>query len=53
MEFGKPQNFQDLADFILSKIKDRTVIDEGIISARDAVCDIIDKGVDFAMNKYN
>ena len=53
MEFGKPQNFQDLADFILSKIKDRTVIDEGIISARDAACDIIDKGVDYAMNKYN
>lgn len=53
MEFGKPENGYDLADFILSKLKDRTVIDEGIIDARNAVCDIVEKGVDYAMNKYN
>jgi len=51
--FGKPQNSQDLAEFILSKIRDRSLINEGIIDARDAVCDIVDKGIDHAMNKYN
>lgn len=53
MEFGKPENSQDLADFILNKLKNREKIDEGITSARDAACDIVINGVDYAMNKYN
>ena len=50
---GKPEYKEDLVNFILSKIKDRTLIDEAVISARDAITEVLTNGVDFAMNKYN
>ena len=53
MEFGKPKDKEDLADFILKRISDRTLINEGINLAAKAVEEIIINGVDSAMNKYN
>lgn len=44
-----------LADYVLSKInaEDRKVINESIINAADAVCEIITTDVESAMNKYS
>ena len=50
---GKPEDNQDLAEFILSTIKNRTLIDEGIIDSAKALEEIIINGIDMAMNKYN
>lgn len=43
----------DLADFILSKIEDRTLIDEAICDAARAVEEAVINGIDSAMNKFN
>ena len=43
----------DLADFIISKIENRELIDEGIFDAASAVEEAIKNGIDSAMNKYN
>lgn len=51
--FGKPEFNQDLAEFILSKIEDRRLIDEGIIDSVKAIEETIANGIDVSMNKYN
>lgn len=51
--YGKPEDNQDLAEFILSKIENRTLIDEGINDAAKALEEIVANGIDVAMNKYN
>ena len=50
----KPANW-DLADYVLSRFDsaDRTLADEAIQRAADAVEMILSKGVDAAMNEYN
>lgn len=53
MEFGKPEEGQDLAEFILSDIEDRTKIDEAIYDAAKCACEIVTNGIDIAMNKFN
>ena len=53
MVFGKPEEEQDLGEFILSEIEDRTKIDEAIFDAAKAVEEIVINGIDLAMNKFN
>lgn len=53
MGCGKPEYEQDLAEFILSDIKNRTLINEAIFDAVKAVEEIIINDVDSAMNKFN
>lgn len=53
MEFGKPEDNEDLAEFILSNIEDRTKIDEAVFDAAKAIYEIINNGIDSAMNKFN
>ena len=50
----KPENW-DLADYVLSHFEgeDAKAIGEGINKAAEAVEDILGKGIDDAMNKYN
>ena len=50
---GKPEENQDLADFVLSNIEDRTLIDEAVVMATNAVEMIVEEGIDKAMNQYN
>ena len=52
---GKPQNGQNLADFVLGEFKREEIddINKAIISAAEAVVEIINNGVHSAMNKYN
>lgn len=51
--YGKPEENYDLADFILSKIENRKLIDEGIKNAADGTVEIVKNGIDKAMNKFN
>ena len=50
----KPQNY-DLADYVLGHFTDqeRKVMDEAARRAADAICTIIARGADAAMNEYN
>ncbi len=52
---GKPIKGQDLADFVLSKVKkeEKELIDKATDMAKDAVLDIVQEGISTAMNKYN
>ena len=52
---GKPFITQDLKDFVLERINKETrqILDESISSAADAIEDILENGIDHAMNRYN
>lgn len=52
---GKKPPRMDLADFVLSKFSkdEKKVIEEETTAAKEAVIDIIDKGIDDTMNKFN
>jgi len=52
---GEKPNGWDLADYVLGKFAKNEIEDVliGIADAADAVCDIIQHGAGFAMNKYN
>ena len=39
--YGKPEEDQDLAEFVLSNIEDKTALDEGITDAAKAVKEIV------------
>ena len=52
---GRPQNGQDLATFVLSGFKkeENENINKAVEKASDAVIEIINNGVQSAMNKFN
>jgi PTH1 family peptidyl-tRNA hydrolase len=52
---GSPEYKNDLINFLLTKISetDKKSLNEVIIKAGEALQDIIKKGTEFAMNKYN
>ena len=52
---GKRPEHMDMVDYVLSRFgkEERHQIDEAIDRAADAVLDIMDEGIDKAMNKYN
>lgn len=52
---GKPQNGQDLADFVLGGFRKEEVneISKAVENASEAVLEIINNGVHSAMNKFN
>ena len=53
---GAPNNEDyDLVDFVLGKFKkdEIPIMEEAIIKADKAVCEIISRGYESAMNKFN
>lgn len=52
---GRPLPNFDLADYVLSKIRgeDRKIMDEAVKEASKAVVEILNGGIDKAMNLYN
>lgn len=52
---GKPQNGQDLADFVLGGFRKEEIedINKAVEDASEAVIEIIENGVHSAMNKFN
>lgn len=55
MGVGKPPSGQEGAEHVLSKFRpeERTLVDEAIVTACDAVEAILEKGVAQAMNEFN
>lgn len=55
MESGNPEKQRDLKDFILEKInkEERKIIDVAIDNATKGIEEILENGIDIAMNKYN
>ena len=51
--YGRQEEGQDLAEFVLSNIENRELIDEGIEESVKAIKEVILHGIDSAMNKYN
>ncbi len=52
---GKPENNMDLADYVLSNVQKEEAkqVKESIKNASDAVIEILENGVEKAMNEYN
>ncbi len=51
--YGKPEDDEDLAEFILKDIENRNLINEGISEATNAIQEAVINGIDSAMNIYN
>ena len=45
----------DLKDYVLEKIEedDRNILDKAIINAAKSIEEILESGIDIAMNKFN
>ena len=52
---GKPENKQDLINYVIGHIsdEDKIILDKGTTIAKDAVIDVLKYGIDNAMNKIN
>ena len=52
---GSPDDEIDLKDYVLEKMDDetRTILDEAIENATNAIEEILENGIDIAMNKFN
>lgn len=52
---GIPQDDESLVEYVIGHIPDEDykILQKGIETAKNAVIDIIENGVDYAMNKYN
>ena len=52
---GTPQNKDEMIDYVLQKIpkKEREILDNAIINAKDGIIEILENGIDNAMNKFN
>jgi len=52
---GAPENKEDLINYVIGPVskKETQILDEATSKAADAVIEIIENGIDAAMNKYN
>ena len=52
---GKPKANEDVIGYVIGAIdtEDKEKLENGVEKAADAVCAILEHGIDFAMNKFN
>ena len=52
---GNPSNKEDMIDYVLQKIpkRERELLDKSIVNAKDSIIEILENGIDSAMNKFN
>ena len=52
---GEPSNKEEMIDYVIGKIpkRERIILDESIIKAKDSIFEILENGIDKAMNKFN
>lgn len=52
---GTPDNKEDIMDYVIKPIpkREREILYKSILKAKDSVIEILDNGIDAAMNKYN
>lgn len=52
---GVPKNKSDIINYVLEQIpkREREILDQSIIKAKDSIIEILENGIDRAMNKFN
>ena len=52
---GEPKNKNEIINYVLEQIpkRERTILDESIEKAKDSILEILENGIDIAMNKFN
>ena len=52
---GAPENKDDIINYVIGQIpkREREVLDQAIIKAKNSVIEILENGIDNAMNKFN
>jgi len=52
---GTPKDKQDIINYVIGQIPqtERKVLDQSIIKAKDSIIEILENGIDIAMNKFN
>ena len=52
---GIPENKDDMINYVIGQIpkREREILDESIIRAKDSIVEILENGIDTAMNKFN
>lgn len=52
---GTPKYKDDIINYVLEQIpkREREILDESIIKAKDSIIEILENGIDRAMNKFN
>lgn len=52
---GSPENKDDMINYVIGQIpkREREILDKSILKAKDSVIEILQNGIDIAMNKFN
>jgi len=52
---GSPENKDDMINYVIGQIpkREREILDQSILKAKDSIIEILDNGIDSAMNKFN
>lgn len=52
---GAPENKDDMINYVVGQIpkREREILDEAITRAKDSIVEILENGIDTAMNKFN
>jgi PTH1 family peptidyl-tRNA hydrolase len=52
---GTPKNKEDMINYVIGQIpkREREILDESIIKAKNSILEILENGIDRAMNKFN
>ena len=52
---GTPENKDDMINYVIGQIpkREREILDKSIVKAKDSVIEILENGIDIAMNKFN
>ena len=52
---GSPENKEDMINYVIGQIpkREREILDKSILKAKDSIIEILQNGIDIAMNKFN
>ena len=52
---GTPENKEDMINYVIGQIpkREREILDKSIVKAKDGIIEILENGIDIAMNKFN
>ena len=52
---GSPEHKEDMINYVIGQIpkREREILDQSILKAKDSIIEILDNGIDSAMNKFN
>ena len=52
---GSPENKEDMINYVIGQIpkKEREILNESILKAKNSIIEILENGIDTAMNKFN